>query len=303
MPTIRPIADIKANLLRPAFTSQFEVEIPLNTIPKSALNAAGIILNTTDKMRLNLLCSEATLPGSKLMTTEIDNDRTGVTEYHAHRRMYEQETEFTFYVNADNYIPIRIFECWMDWASGVGVKGSFGKTEDERKDVRSPNYFYRMRYPDDYIADQGLKIIKYERDWTKSEANLSGGTLEYEFIRAFPVAINSMPVTYDASDLLKVSVRFSYIRYVMNKGWHKESTEDALGFWLGAGKKLITGDLEGLLDTIRSGQIPAAVANAVANSFRSLATFVGGEELADNFRGAARWAKKTWEWAQGIGRQ
>ena len=37
--------------------------------------------------------------------------------------------------------------------------------------------------------------------------------LTYTFIDAFPKTISSMPVTYDASDLLKCSVSFNYTRY------------------------------------------------------------------------------------------
>ena len=71
-----------------------------------------------------------------------------------------------------------------------------------------------MRYPDDYIKDQGLIVRKFEREKT------FGNLLEYEFVRVFPLAINSMPVSYDASSLLKCTVSMSYIRYVV-KNLHK----------------------------------------------------------------------------------
>ena len=57
------------------------------------------------------------------------------------------------------------------------------------------------------MNDQGLKIIKFERE-LKSQ-------LQYTFIRSYPRSITSMPVTYDGSSLLKCSVQMSYIRYVM----------------------------------------------------------------------------------------
>ena len=34
---------------------------------------------------------------------------------------------------------------------------------------------------------------------------------------AFPLAINSMPVSYDGSSLLKCSVSMSYIRYIVQE--------------------------------------------------------------------------------------
>ena len=298
------ISDVKNHLLRPATTNNFEVQIPFNSILNSklrtllkdeVLNEAGVFLNTNDQWKLRLLCSEVTLPGSSLATTEIQNDRTGVTEQHVHRRMYDQAgIEFTFYVNADNYIPIRLFETWMDYAVGV-------ETQREREDTKDPSYFYRMRYPDEYIADQGLKIIKFEKDWNTSE-RVMGGVLEYEFIRAFPVAITSMPVPYDAAELLKVTVRFSYIRYVMNKGWMQTSNKDPLRLYTNVAKELLSGDFPGAWQVLTSGGVPAQVANAAGNAIRSLVTFAFGQEGADNLRGAARWVNNTRSWLGSFGR-
>ena len=56
LPQVRNIADVKANLLRPALTSNFEVYIPLHKIPIRAMNAAGIFLNKNNEWMLNLSC-------------------------------------------------------------------------------------------------------------------------------------------------------------------------------------------------------------------------------------------------------
>ena len=296
LPQVRTVADVKANLLRPALTSQFEVYIPLHKIPIRAMNAAGIFLNKNNEWMLNLSCCNVSLPGSKLLTSEIKNDRTGVTEHHVHRRMYDDTIDFEFYVPAENYIPIRIFECWMDYAAGVEL-------EDERKDTISSNYFYRMNYPDDYIADQGLKVRKFERDFNQSEANIAGGYLEYEFIRAFPVSVNSMPVTYDSSELLKVQVQFSYIRYVMNKGWFKQINEDPASVFLGVGGALIKGKFGEAWEMIKGANIHGALQQAAMNSLSTLTSFVFGEKSVDKIRGGARWVNDTLGWIRGIGRR
>ena len=145
------------------------------------------------------MCFEAVLPGSSLATLELDNDHTGVTERHVHRRVYDDRIDLTFYVNVDNYLPIIFFESWIKYISAEQITGG-----DRGVGVKSKNYFYRMRYPDDYIADQGLIVRKFERDY-KSR-------LTYEFIRSFPISITSMPVSYDTSSLLKCTVSMSYIR-------------------------------------------------------------------------------------------
>ena len=43
----------------------------------------------------------------------------------------------------------------------------------------------------------------------------NASSLEYKFVRSFPRSITSMPVTYDASSLLKCSVQMTYTRYVV----------------------------------------------------------------------------------------
>ena len=304
MPQIRNIADVKNHLLRPATTNNFEVEIPFNKVLNSklatllkdkVLDDAGVFLNTNDQWKLRLLCYEVSLPGSSLNTTEILNDRTGVTEKHAYRRMYDTDgIEFKFYVNADNYIPIRIFETWIDYASGI-------ETHEQREDSRNKDYFYRMNYPDEYIADRGLKVTKFEKDWNTAERAM-GGVLEYEFIRAFPTAINSMPVSYDAAELLEVTVKFSYIRYVMNKGWMQTSNKDPLRVGVNFTKKLLSGDIKGAWEVLTSGGVPTQVANAAGNAVRSLVTFAFGEEGVDKLRGGVRWASNTMSWLGSFGR-
>ena len=209
MPTKRTVATIKANLLRPALTSHFEVEIaaPSNGEFTKFLKYNGI---NYKQQQLNLLCSEATLPGSRLATFEINNDFTGVTERHAYRRVYDEGIDFTFYVDAENYLPIRFFETWIKFI----VDESRGRQKDKNSGSKDFHYFYRARYVEEYVAS-GLKVIKFERDY-------KGQTLEYEFIKSFPTSVTSMPVSYDSSSLLKCTVTMTYIRYVLNQG----STED-----------------------------------------------------------------------------
>ena len=199
-PTKRSVSDIKANLLRPATTSHFEVDIPIPTPETSNnfRNSLGI-----KKEQLQLMCDSAVLPGSNLATLDINNDRAGVTEKHVHRRIFDDRIDLSFYVDAEDYTPIRFFEDWIEFATNG--RNITPRTNTDQ--LRQANYFYRMQYPDEYIADQGLKVRKFEKDHR--------GVLEYEFIRSFPISISSMPVSYDASSLLKCSVSFSYIRYVV----------------------------------------------------------------------------------------
>ena len=227
MPSIKSVDDIKSSLLRPSLTSHFYVEIPVPSQGansdsfKQKLQENGVSWPTKDQDTINLLCSEAVLPGSSLATFEVNNDRTGVTERHVHRRMFDDRIDLTFYVDAGNYLPIKFFETWIDFITS-------GATDNDGASQSAINYFYRMNYPNDYTADQGLKVIKFERDTYKSSSRggynrPTGSVLEYNFVRAFPLSIASMPVSYDASSLLKCTVSMSYIRYVVNMKKASES--------------------------------------------------------------------------------
>ena len=202
MPTRKSVSDIKANLLRPALTSHFEVEIGVpNALRGHIGNSQG---------QLNLMCSEAVLPGSQLATLEITNDFQGVTERHAYRRQFDQSIDLTFYVDAENYLPIKFFEKWI----------SYIMSETTDNDMAFENYSYRVRYPDQYTAT-GLTVTKFEKDHQNQ--------IEYEFVKSYPLAITSMPISYEAASLLKVSVQMTYIRYILKNNDSSLMQPTALG--------------------------------------------------------------------------
>ena len=212
MPKKVSVDQIKANLLHPALTSHFLVEIGVPAYGTSK-GGFGKYLESNgvkyDQEKLRLLCSETVLPGSSLATHENTTDFTGVTEKFAYRRVYDDRIDFTFYVDADNYLPIKFFECWIKYIAGESKTPATGRLSST-----VPNYFYRVRYPKYYISEQGLKVTKFERTSKNEKSkNHEGATLTYNFVNAFPLSITSMPVSYDTSSLLKCTVSFSYIRY------------------------------------------------------------------------------------------
>ena len=131
MPKTRSVSDVKSNLLRPALTSVFEVEIGLRS--SSLGTKLRSLLGAGKQDQLNLMCSEAVLPGSQLATTELNNHFTGVTERHAYRRIYDETIDLSFYVDATNYLPIQFFE---EWISGI--------VNEDQEEAKSPYYNYRV---------------------------------------------------------------------------------------------------------------------------------------------------------------
>ena len=205
----RNIADIKSKLLHPALTSHFEVKIP--TPLGFQENRTYLSDNDVryDQDKLNLLCSEALLPGSQLATHSISGDFHGATHKHAYKRLYDDRIDLSFYVDAENYLPIRFFEAWIKYISGEQINSAPGRPGTEKSE-----YFYRMNYPKQYICNQGFEVIKFER--TGNGNNYTGKQMVYKFVDVFPISVNSMPVSYDASSLLKCTVAFSYVRYFIS---------------------------------------------------------------------------------------
>ena len=187
--------DLKSKLLRPALTSHFQCWFnPPNVdeIRKYYLDGGETI---------SFLCSEATLPGSSLMTNEINDDHTGITERHAYRRLYDDRVDFTFYVDHGrsdgNYNLILLFESWIRYCV------------NETSIAPDKNYTYRVRFPDEYQSP-AIYLNKFERDF-------AGSYLQYSFLQAYPISVNSMPVSYESSQLLKCTVSFTFTRYLVKR--------------------------------------------------------------------------------------
>jgi len=278
MPAKVSVDKIKANLLQPALTSYFEVLISRpSKLSDSYLNDNGLPGFTGKQEKLHLLCSEATLPGSSLATHENNSDFTGVTEKFAYRRLYDDRIDFTFYVDAENYLPIRFFESWIKYIIGESIAPGASRIS-----LKNQEYFYRARYPDYYIAEQGLTITKFERTSTnKKSANHEGNTLIYNFVNSYPISITSMPVSYDASSLLKCTVSFSYIRYYVGAKDYPSTPESSSRSPNGAADSPFTG---AQLDNIEALDIEYTQALASGNNDRIEAADIAVTQFQQSIR-------------------
>lgn len=220
------MSHIKSKLLQPALTSHYICEF----MPSGSLNEklqkflqqrdsagfkGGQYTGNLQEL-IKLSCSDASLPGSTLLTNEINNDYTGVTERHAYRRSYDDRADFTFIVDR-NYFVIDFFENWISYAAGENL------LSNEQVSGRIPQinrtYHYRVNFPHDYMTDN-LFITKFERDYGDpaiDRRNQINRPLTYQFINAYPISINSMPVSYESSQLLKCTVSFTYSRYILSR--------------------------------------------------------------------------------------
>jgi hypothetical protein len=209
-PSIKSLSKIKSTLLNPALTSHFECYFnPPDDVRKYLAENRKFNYNSNTEL-ITLSCSEASLPGSSLLTNEVNDDYTGVTERFAYRRQYDDRADFTFYVDHGKqdgeYNIIWFFENWIQYIAN----------EQYSQGIEDHTFNYRFRFPDGK-GDSGqgyrasaLYINKFERD-------MKGSYLSYRFLKAYPIAINSMPISYESSELLKCTVSFTYTRYLVDR--------------------------------------------------------------------------------------
>jgi hypothetical protein len=188
----RRISDIKPIFTNVAQTSQYEVKFGgLKPELRNYLSARGVDSRFIGET-VGLLCNSASLPGSSFGTSDIAGNYTGVMEKFAHTRIFTP-IDLTFYVDKE-YKTMKFLEHWMEYMSSASNV--------------SPNndgYYFKMKYPDQYKCDF-TKITKFNRDY-KVE-------LEYTFFGLFPMALSSVGVSYDSSQVMTVSATFNYERYV-----------------------------------------------------------------------------------------
>jgi hypothetical protein len=225
-PVKKTVSDLKATILNPALTSHFQCWFnppdPVRRWVQKRISAG--IGNGYDDELISLSCSEASLPGSSLATHEINNDFTGVTERHVYRRQYDDRVDFTFYIDHD-YNVLQFFENWMSYIVG----------EEFAQGIENNNFSYRVQFPEDYKTQ--IYVKKFEKDYT-------GRVLQYRFLNAYPISINSMPISYESSQLLKCTVSFNYSRYIMGGGENIVPPKESITLTRSNGEQIIVNGID-----------------------------------------------------------
>jgi hypothetical protein len=168
------------------------------------------------KTKTSLMCSEAEIPGTSYLTTEVIGARQGITEVFPTLRQYPP-LNLTFYLDAHH----QILECFEKWMYFINPLGPGGWHEQ-------PMYS-RLRYPEEY--KDTINVSKFERDHQKITSRRVNGRLTtvssmnpksrmttYKFLNAWPTNMTSMRVQYGNSDILKLNIQFAYDRYYTEFG-------------------------------------------------------------------------------------
>ena len=199
-----------------SLSNEYVIEIGLPTGFRNFLQDNGyygVVKGENDLTVLdtiNLLCSDASLPGSTFATSEVKDNFLGVTQEFAHTRLYT-DIDLTFYVD-NQYRVLELFQGWTDYISG-GSGGIIAQNSDII-DVQSKGFYRRFRYPDNYKTSS-FKINKIEKNYGFENSSYFSRT--YQLINCFPKSVASVPISYGPADILKLTVTFNYDRYIVLK--------------------------------------------------------------------------------------
>ena len=232
LPLYKKINDAQSDLFPLSLTAEFKVSLNLGFDDSSGglsswLTKCGIANSPQDLARYDFFASDVTLPGASFDMAESMGDRQGTIERFAQRRLYAP-LSVSFYVDAD-YNMLRLFEEWMNFINPIhNSSGRYEGSYQGQNEYASRNNYYKFRYPDDY--KRNIIVTKFEKDFyqglnmnetrigryakSRSGDNLIPGSLLcYQFIDTFPSNIVAIPLSYDGTQVTKVTIEFQYLRY------------------------------------------------------------------------------------------
>ena len=235
LPLYKKINDAQRDLFPLSLTAEFKVSLNLgydtdistSQSLSSWLTKCGVANNPQDLARYDFFASDVTLPGASFDMAESMGDRQGTIERFAQRRLYAP-LSVSFYVDAD-YNILRLFEEWMNFMNPIhNSSGRYEGSFQGQSGYEERNNYYKFRYPNDY--KRNIVVTKFEKDFyqglnmnetrvgrfAKSRSGdelIPGSLLMYQFIDAFPSNVVAIPLSYQGTDITKVTIEFQYLRY------------------------------------------------------------------------------------------
>ncbi len=202
----RKISEVKSLLTNVAQTSHYEVRfggLPSELIRYLADRSVGSRFAAEDA---GLLCFNAIIPTARLASGNVTGNYMGITEKFAHTKQYNEIT-LEFYVDT-RYRNLKFIESWVDFIASGSTNPIGIVNERPAISENNLNYFVRMQYPQEYKSNL-TKIFKFDRDYQTF--------VEYNFVGLYPFQINEIPISYEGSQVMKMSVQFYFDRFIIGK--------------------------------------------------------------------------------------
>jgi hypothetical protein len=174
---------------------------------------AGDVVGASAASYISMMCDDAVLPGVQAASGQINGLYTGSGTYnYAHTRLYNDLT--LSWICDANMTPVKFLTTWFDaifneYSPDDKIRYS-PKNQKDSGDVkkRERNRSTRLSYPDDYTLD--LTILKAEKD---SRSETGRPAIRYYFDGIYPYSIDSIPLSFGASTLVKVTANFYYEKW------------------------------------------------------------------------------------------
>lgn len=160
---------------------------------------------------ISLMCDEVSLPGTQTATGQINGMYVGSGTYnYAHTRLFNDLT--LSWICDSNMTPMKFLQTWMESIFVENVDGTAYQTitQLDPGDVlqRDRNRSVRLNYFDDYSMQ--LSILKAEKN---GRSEVGRPSIRYVLEGVFPYSIDSTPLSFGSSQLVKVSANFYYERW------------------------------------------------------------------------------------------
>ena len=162
---------------------------------------------------ISLMCDEADLPGVQAATGQINGIYTGSGQYqYAHTRIYNDLT--LSWICDANMTPLKFLQVWMETIFNEYDNNSdipltaYNQRDPSDTKIRRRNRSVRLSYPDDYTVK--LNILKAEKN---NDSETGRPSIAYKFDGVYPYSIDTIPLSFGTSQLVKVSANFYYERW------------------------------------------------------------------------------------------
>ena len=199
------MADVRDPVSRVSLDTFYQVSFNFGNYDKwfNETSSGNRRSNGLDFMqKMNLLCTQAEIPGTSYLTTQAVGHHQGIQEVFPTLRQFPP-LNLTFYVDADHLI-LQVLENWMTYINPLSNQ-------------RSLNAYGRLNYPDNY--KEIIHLSKFERDTFLKGNNFDGSprattnVSHYEFVNVWPQNVQSMRISYGQSSILRCSIVLSYDRF------------------------------------------------------------------------------------------
>ena len=185
----------------------------LTQVPGGFTDDNGTVTGTSDYFEM--FCSEAQLPNTNTAQGQTNGIYVGSGSInYPHTRVF---TEFQLGFMCDaNMTALKFLQDWVDMIfdekgddnSGLTLEGLQTQGFSPRSESRN----IRLKYRDEYACD--MSITKTE---TGPTSPIERASISYILEKAYPYAIDAVPLQFGSSQITQVTAQFSYMRHYVIK--------------------------------------------------------------------------------------